>query len=115
MPPVNVRDKFKPAETYIDRIRTVLGHNDFNIYFNSIDSRIYEKSKVDHFTYARKDQTFKRFIMKAVPGIKSEDLMDEIKYKIRIAPFEIVEMKTRYPQLESQSYLSSLTTAINNH
>lgn len=51
--------------------------------------------------------------MKAAPSLELEELLDEIKDQIKKAPIEVVEVKTRNPQLQSHLYLVSFTNGIN--
>lgn len=76
-PPIIVRERIGSAQLYVNRINSVLGHNDFNINFYSKDSQIYVKTlndqrkvllnlaaeKVDHYTSARKDHRVKNVVM----------------------------------------------------
>lgn len=51
--------------------------------------------------------------MKAVPYLKIEDLLGEIRDKIKIASVEVFERKMRNLQLESHLYLVLFTNATN--
>lgn len=41
IPPIIVRDRIESAQLYVNKIRSVLRHSDFNISSNSKDSRIH--------------------------------------------------------------------------
>lgn len=69
---------------------------------------------MDQFTFARKDQRFKRDMMKAAPGLKLGKLLDESREKIKIAPVDVIEMKTHNRYSESHSYLVSFTNEVKN-
>lgn len=85
------------VELYVNRMRSVHRHNDFNRNFNSKYSQINVKTlndqqkiladlaaeKVDNYNFAGKDQLVKKFVVKAALGLKPEDLIKEIKGKIK--------------------------------
>lgn len=72
------------AQMYVNRITHVFWNNDFNINFNTKNSRIYVKihsgqQKIHHFTFASKGKRFKKVVMKTDLGLRTKVMKLKIK------------------------------------